>query len=205
MAKILTKSRPAPRQTRHLAGKNLEPTPGCYVFTSELGAISLAWHGESLTGISIGHASEAEALTVFTARGAKPTSEAPEFILSLAERLRCYAAGRSADDFRDIPLDLAHLSPFQKRVVERCRRITQGRTRTYGELAALAGSPGAARAVGNVMANNRFPIIVPCHRVVGAAGSLGGFSAPQGTRLKLAMLTREGAQPTKPSRPRKAR
>ena len=177
----------------------------CCAFATDLGWIALAWRGEALARISIGHSSEAEALAVFTSQGAKPASQAPVFILRLAERMQDYAAGRAQDDFRDIPLDLSHLSPFQKRVVERCRRITQGRTRTYGELAALAGSSGAARAVGNVMANNRFPIIVPCHRVVGSAGSLGGFSAPQGTRLKLAMLRSEGALPAKPSRVRKAR
>ena len=77
-------------------------------------------------------------------------------------------------------------------VVRACRKIGRGRTRTYGELAAAAGSPGASRAVGSVMAKNRFPIIVPCHRVVGAGGSLGGFSAPTGLNLKERMLALEG-------------
>src|SRR5207248_10965245 len=94
----------------------------------------------------------------------------------------------------DVPLDLSRLSEFQNRVVRACRRIARGRVRTYGELAAACGSPGAARAVGTVMAKNRYPIIVPCHRVVGSAGSLGGFSARDGINMKRRMLEMEGAK-----------
>ena len=107
--------------------------------------------------------------------------------------------------FGDVPLELAHLSPFQKKVVDRCRRISAGGTRTYGELAGLAGFPGAARAVGSVMSRNLYPIIVPCHRVVGSAGSLGGFSAPQGISLKARMLALEGVTLKTKSRSRKAK
>src|SRR5207249_2714132 len=83
----------------------------------------------------------------------------------LVRRLQAYAEG-AADDFLDVPLDLSALSDFQRRVVKHCRRIPLGRTRTYGELAALAGSPGAARAAGNVMSANHTPLVMPCHRVV---------------------------------------
>jgi methylated-DNA-[protein]-cysteine S-methyltransferase len=65
---------------------------------------------------------------------------------------------------------------------------------TYGDLAAAIGSPGAARAVGSVMARNCFPLIVPCHRVLGAGGSLGGYSAPDGLRMKRRLLAMEGQQ-----------
>src|SRR5262245_56829570 len=83
---------------------------------------------------------------------------------------------------------------FQIRVVRACRKIGRGRVRTYGELAALAGAEGAARAVGTCMAKNRFPIIVPCHRVVGSAGTIGGFSARDGINMKRRMLEIEGVQ-----------
>jgi methylated-DNA-[protein]-cysteine S-methyltransferase len=106
------------------------------------------------------------------------------------ERLVQFAAGEAVD-FSDIPVDGEHLSPFQRRVVRACRAIGRGQTRTYGELAAAAGSPGAARAVGRVMATNRTPLVVPCHRVVGASGSLGGFSAPQGVAMKRRLLMME--------------
>jgi methylated-DNA-[protein]-cysteine S-methyltransferase len=97
------------------------------------------------------------------------------------------------DSFLDVRLDLADYSPFQSAVVQHCRRIPIGQTITYGELARRAGSPGAARAVGQVMACNRFPLIVPCHRVVGANGSLGGFSARNGLNMKRRLLRIEGA------------
>jgi methylated-DNA-[protein]-cysteine S-methyltransferase len=78
-------------------------------------------------------------------------------------------------------------------VLEEARRIPAGETVTYGELAARAGSPGAAREVGQAMARNRFPIIVPCHRVLAANGGFGGFSAPGGLESKARLLTIERA------------
>ena len=68
---------------------------------------------------------------------------------------------------------------------------SRGLTRTYGELAAECGSPGAARAVGSVMAKNRYPLIVPCHRVLAAGGELGGYSAPDGLKMKRRLLEME--------------
>ena len=112
----------------------------------------------------------------------------------LMERLLRRAEG-ACDDFLDIPLPLDDRTPFQFRVLTCCRAIPWGETRTYGQLARAAGSPGAARAVGQVMATNRLPLIVPCHRVVPASGGLGGFSAPQGTRLKRSLLEQEQLEP----------
>ena len=75
--------------------------------------------------------------------------------------------------------------------MHQCRRIPYGRTMSYAELAAKAGSPNAARAVGNCMAGNRIPLIVPCHRVVCSDGRLGSYSAPGGTRMKRRLLDLE--------------
>lgn len=108
----------------------------------------------------------------------------------LTRRLQAYAEG-AKDDFLDVPVDVGQPSSFQSAVLEHCRRIPFGSTLTYGELARLAGSPGAARAVGNVMASNRIPLVIPCHRVVGTNGGLGGYSASGGTRMKLRMLELE--------------
>jgi methylated-DNA-[protein]-cysteine S-methyltransferase len=106
------------------------------------------------------------------------------------DRLVRFLDGEPAT-FDDVPLVLDHLSPFQRRVVAACRAIPYGATRTYGDLAAAAGSRGAARAVGQVMAGNRMPLVVPCHRVVAAGGKLGGFTAPQGLTLKRRLLALE--------------
>jgi methylated-DNA-[protein]-cysteine S-methyltransferase len=177
----------------------------CCAFTTELGAMALAWRGNTLSRVSIGHGSEAAALAALSSQEARPTRNPPEFVQELVQRLQSYAAGDKTVTFGDIPLELSHLSRFQRLVVDRCRRIHPGRTRTYGELAELAGFPGAARAVGSVMSRNRYPIVVPCHRVVGSAGSLGGFSAPQGVSLKQRMLAMEGVSLSTKSRKRKAK
>jgi methylated-DNA-[protein]-cysteine S-methyltransferase len=93
----------------------------------------------------------------------------------LARRLSSYFAG-ARDDFQDVAIDLTWCTPFQRSVVDALREVGTGETVTYGELAALAGHPGAQRAVGSFCAANRFPIVVPCHRVVAAAG-LGGYGS----------------------------
>lgn len=158
-------------------------------FPSDLGWFVLEWRENRLRRLSIGHPSCAAALACCGEE--VETAEPPREWRQLADRLQAYASG-TRDDFRDVQLDLDHLTPFQGRVVQHCRRISWGKTLSYGELAAKAGSPRAARAVGSVMAQNRFPILVPCHRVVAAAGAIGGFSAPSGISLKQRMLKLEG-------------
>jgi methylated-DNA-[protein]-cysteine S-methyltransferase len=122
----------------------------------------------------------------------------------LVKRLQDFASGRPVD-FSDVPIDEASLAPFQKRVVRRCRAIPYGQTRSYGELAALAGSPRAARAVGSTMAANRFGLIVPCHRVINADGSAGSFGTPDGARTKIFLLKLEQIGLKKHGKPPRAR
>jgi methylated-DNA-[protein]-cysteine S-methyltransferase len=171
-----------------------------YVFPSDLGWIAICWTGQALAGFTVGHPS-AQAAAASLSGTCDITSNPPEFVRRLAERIQSYAAGID-EDFSDVPLDLSHLTEFQRRVVKQCRRIRPGETLSYGELAAKAGYPGAARAVGSTMARNRFPIVIPCHRVVGSAGSLGGFSAPSGISLKRRMLDLESASRKRKTRPR---
>ncbi len=111
-------------------------------------------------------------------------------LVQLVERLTRFAE-RFDDDLLDVPLALEGTTPFVRRVLEACRQIPIGETLTYAELARLGGSPGAARAAGNTMARNRFPLIVPCHRVVGSHGALGGYSAPSGLSMKRRLLAAE--------------
>ena len=106
----------------------------------------------------------------------------------LRQKLVSYALGKQVR-FDQVAIQRPRpLTDFQQRVVEIVRAIPRGETLTYGEVATRAGSPGAARAVGTVMSSNPVPIIVPCHRVVGSAGGLGGFSAAGGVRTKQWML-----------------
>jgi methylated-DNA-[protein]-cysteine S-methyltransferase len=111
----------------------------------------------------------------------------------LVRRLQAYASG-ARDQFRDVQVDPGPLTDFQRRVLNRCRRIPYGRTLTYGELATQAGYPGAARAVGNCMAANPIPLIIPCHRVVASGGGLGGYSAVGGLKMKRRLLELEAGR-----------
>ncbi|MBI4233223.1 MAG: methylated-DNA--[protein]-cysteine S-methyltransferase [Chloroflexi bacterium] len=89
----------------------------------------------------------------------------------------------------DTPLDMEGVSPFFHKAWETCRSIPAGQTRSYAWLARSAGRPGAARAAGQAMARNRFPLLVPCHRVVGSDGTLHGFGG--GLEMKAALLQLE--------------
>jgi len=107
----------------------------------------------------------------------------------LAERIRSHFAGVRAS-FGDVQLDLDGLTAFQTSVVEALRRVPWGEVVTYGELAALAGHPNAQRAAGSVCAHNRLPLVVPCHRVVGADG-IGRYGST-GVDYKRRLLELEG-------------
>jgi methylated-DNA-[protein]-cysteine S-methyltransferase len=108
---------------------------------------------------------------------------------SLGERLAAYFAG-ARDDFLDVELDLEDATSFQRATAEALRHIPRGETVTYGELAALAGYPNAHRAVGTFCARNRFPVVMPCHRVVAADG-LGAYGS-LGVEYKRRLLELEG-------------
>lgn len=97
-------------------------------------------------------------------------------VLKTLEGLLDYLDGRPVT-FEDVRLDYSGASAFRRKVWETVRRIPYGQIRTYGWIAKRMGKPRAARAVGTAMARNPFPIIVPCHRVVGADFRLGRFSA----------------------------
>jgi O-6-methylguanine DNA methyltransferase len=165
---------------------------------SALGAMAVAAADGKVTGIRFGYPNERQAAAalsrrdeVYSEQGDDDSSEQDEQLASdVLERLQRYADGEAVD-FSDVPVALDHLSAFQRRVVKACRAIPAGQRRTYGELAAAAGSRGAARAVGQVMACNRVPLVVPCHRVVASGGGLGGFSAPQGLAMKRRLLALE--------------
>ena len=94
------------------------------------------------------------------------------------------------DNCDDIELDLSDSPPFFAAAWQACRRIPPGETRSYGWLAAAAGSPGAVRAAGQAMARNRLALVIPCHRVIASDGSLGGYSGG-GVGLKAELLDLE--------------
>ena len=92
-----------------------------------------------------------------------------------------------------IPLDFAGAPPFHAAAWTACRQIPPGETRSYRWLAAAAGSPQASRAAGQAMARNPWPLVVPCHRVIGSAGKLHGYGAG-GLTVKASLLEMERRQ-----------
>lgn len=115
----------------------------------------------------------------------------------LGETFSAYFAGEPTS-FDDVRVDLDGCTPFQGALVTALRSVPYGETVTYGELAALAGSPNAHRAAGTFCAGNRFPLVVPCHRVVGADG-IGGFGS-LGIEYKRRLLALEGVRPVRHGR-----
>jgi len=110
----------------------------------------------------------------------------------LAEQITTYFEGGYVDFGKDIPVIFDRLSGFARGVLTVCRDVRFGETISYGGLAEQVGRPGAARAVGRVMANNPLPLIIPCHRVIYSNGGMGGFGAMGGVKLKKRMLELEG-------------
>lgn len=109
----------------------------------------------------------------------------------VAIMINLYFSGRR-QPFETVPVDLTGLTLFRTRILTLIREIPYGETRSYGEVSIMAGTPGAARAVGGAMAANPVPVIIPCHRIVAADGRLTGFTAPGGLELKKNLLQAEG-------------
>lgn len=124
--------------------------------------------------------------------GAGKAARLPPPIGTIVNRVTKHLRGE-AQDFRDIPVNLEGAGEFLQRVCQAARQIPAGKTATYSEIAKAIGQPAAARAVGRALGMNPIPLIIPCHRVVGAGGKPGGFSAPGGRVTKAKLLALEGA------------
>ena len=162
------------------------------VFPTAIGWFGVLGNSKGLARMVFAHPSAKavkQALGEFAA-GVEEADWSPQ----LRKKLESYAAGRKVNFDEAKIVRQRPLTEFQERVVAIVRSIPRGETLTYGEVAQLAGSPGAARAVGSVMSSNPVPVIVPCHRVVGACGSLGGFSAAGGIHTKQWMLDVESGK-----------
>ena len=166
---------------------------GFALFATAIGRCGLAWGPDGLVGVQLPEASVAATMARLWRRfpgfeQAEPPPAAAETIA----RITAFLAG-APDDFRDLALDFGALSELDRSVYAGARAIPAGTTITYGALAARLGDPALARAVGQALGRNPWPIVVPCHRITAAEGRMGGFSAPGGTATKLKLLEIEGA------------
>lgn len=194
---IATKSkRPSTRRGNPQMAAFPAPIIAVFDFPSRLGWMALAADEDTVHGLTFGHEVAPKAVRSLrriirdAPNDTCRVSDASAEIRSLIQRLQEFADGRESE-FLDVRLNLSHLTPFGEIVTQRCRKIPWGDTLSYRDLAVACGHPGAARAVGNVMRNNRFPLIVPCHRVLATGGGLGGYSAPQGLQMKERLLVIE--------------
>ncbi|MCE9523696.1 MAG: methylated-DNA--[protein]-cysteine S-methyltransferase [Alphaproteobacteria bacterium] len=167
---------------------------GFTLFATPIGTCALAWGERGIVGASLPSSGEAETRARMRARypGAAET-EAPPDIARTVDDIRALLEGKPTD-LAHVALDMHGVPDFHRRVYDAARAIPPGQTLTYGELAEKLEAPDAARAVGQALGANPFPIIVPCHRILAAGGKTGGFSAPGGTTTKMRMLTIEGAK-----------
>lgn len=164
------------------------------LFDTPLGACGLVWSSRGLVRVVLpgGRAGEARVRLQSFHPEAEET-EPPRWVEREAARLRRHLGGKP-QQFGNARIDPdALVNGFFGSVYRALQEVPAGRTVTYSELAALAGSPGASRAVGQAMARNPLPLLVPCHRVLAAGGKPGGFSAAGGVSTKRRLLELEGA------------
>ena len=165
---------------------------GFTLFDTAIGRCGVAWSDRGLVGVQLPEASEVEARERMLRRfpAAAETPPPPE-VRDAIDGIVALLQGEPSD-LSEIALDMEGVAPFHRRVYEVARTIPPGKTLAYGEVAARLGAAGAARAVGQALGHNPFPIVVPCHRVVAAGGKIGGFSAHGGPATKRRMLAIEG-------------
>lgn len=158
--------------------------------STPLGQIWIAISERGLIAISIAENQQTFTDRVVAKFGVEPASDEGQTKFA-TRQIQEYLAG-SRQHF-DLLIDWSVMSPFQEKVLHATYEIPRGETRTYGEIAAIVGRPRAAQAVGRAQATNPIPIVIPCHRVLAADGSLHGYSAHGGLDTKAWLLQLEGA------------
>ncbi|PXA86915.1 cysteine methyltransferase [Nostoc sp. 3335mG] len=166
------------------------------VFETVNGFAGIAWSAKGVTNFALPAQSREAAVRYMHRRAPQAVEGEPTASIAkvIADARRYFLGERI--DFSDVPLDLHTGDSFFAQVYARVRALDYGETTTYGAVAReLGAEPQAARDVGQAMATNPIPLIVPCHRVLAAGGKIGGFSAPGGSHSKAKMLELEQALP----------
>jgi methylated-DNA-[protein]-cysteine S-methyltransferase len=164
------------------------------VFDTAIGQCGIAWSDGGVTGFQLPEPDAAATRTRLARRFSEAVNTPPPpHVQRAIDAIAALVDGESVD-LAFIQLDMDGVPEFHQRVYEVARTVRAGATITYGEIAKRLGDAGAARAVGQALGRNPFPMIVPCHRVTAAGGKTGGFSASGGTVTKLKLLAIEGAQ-----------
>jgi len=179
---------------------------GIALFDTAIGRCGVAWRDDSVVGVQIPEASDDQTLARLRSKlaegdgGSSSPAEGPPppAIASAIEGMQSLLDGEPVDlNFVDVEFGSA--PQFEAAVWEATRAIPPGSSRSYGEIAVQVGRPGGGQAVGRALGANPCPIVVPCHRVIGADGHLVGFSANGGTETKRRMLLIERCPAVPPS------
>lgn len=158
-----------------------------HIFNTAIGPCRIDWEGEKVHGFRLPGPDVVETPL-------RENNAPPSWIDQLCDRVQRHLSG-ALQDFSKEPFALHGLTDFQKEVYLAAVEIKPGQTETYGGLARRMGYPtSASRAVGTALGQNPWPLLVPCHRFVGADGKMTGFSAPGGIKTKLRLLAIEGAE-----------
>lgn len=164
------------------------------LFETAIGICGVVWGERGLTGVHLPDANAGRTRAGVERRfpGAVLAQATPAVQQAIDGIVALFRGEKR--DLREVVLDFDGLPEFNRRVYELARTIPPGATLTYGEVAMRLGTPGMARAVGQALGRNPWPIVVPCHRVLAADGGMGGFSAPGGVSTKRRMLEIEGVE-----------
>lgn len=160
---------------------------GWTTFTTPVGLMAMSWSPRGVDRLAMGLRQDPLDFVPDVQKTVRPRGAAAEVV----RRAKALLAGKN-DDLRDVPVDFGARGEFAIKVLDELRAVNPGQTVTYGQLAARCGRPGAARAVGRIMGSNPVPLIVPCHRCLGADGALTGFSSEGSLDLKAHLLHLEG-------------
>lgn len=163
------------------------------IFDTAIGACAIAWTEHGVRDVLLPSRSTAHTRTTLASRYGPAAEVAPPPAVARAIAAIVRLLDGEPEDLADVELDLTGVPEFNQQVYAVARTIDPGATLCYGDIAVRIGQPGAARAVGRAMGENPCPIVIPCHRVLAADGSLHGFSSYGGIATKRRMLQIEGA------------
>lgn len=162
-------------------------------FPTKIGQCGLAWNTEGVTRVQLPEKNLQDLHRIFREKGVMAKKISPKGqVLHWIELMQRHLDGEK-QTLMEIPVDYKNLPTFFVKVYRELRTIGPGQTITYGELAKRCGIPLGARAVGQAMRRNPFPLVIPCHRVKSPKENLGGFSAYGGVETKVKLLEIEGA------------
>jgi methylated-DNA-[protein]-cysteine S-methyltransferase len=166
---------------------------GLCLFNTPIGTGAVVWSDSGIAGVQLPEGDPARVRARVRRRFPGLVEAAPPASIKQAIQSMCALLRGEAGDLATVELDMERVPEFAQRVYEVARTVGPGETISYGQIASRLGEPHMAREVGQALARNPFPLVVPCHRVLAANGKLGGFSAAGGVATKQRLLEIERA------------